>query len=246
MDALAHETTHGGDVPRSVSNTGLPCRVALACGIAGGLGAEMVVVGAAAARGEGAMAAADPVVTTLCFGVGAGLGLLHGMLLGYIGRPQGMSPIAALRGIGLGGVTLLLLALPAWVVALWVSLTFPALGEGRVGLSLLAMAGWGVSLCVGIWAIEEVLAAVGHAVQRWPERRPGLVLIAVTFASTLTACALVRPEIWFTDLRVTRVGAIFLGAGATIWLGIPAIALGLRVLRMVSTPLGPGTDDSLA
>ena len=103
-----------------------------------------------------------------------------------------------------------------------------------------------MSLCVGIWAIVVVLAAVGQAVLRWRERRPGVVLIAVACESSLPACAVVGPEIWFTDLRETRVGAFFLGAGATIWLGIPAIALGLRVLRMVSTPLGPGTDDSLA
>lgn len=213
------------------NDPGLPFRLTLAWSLAGGLGVEMVLVVAVILRGTGDMMHAHPVVATLYFGVGAAVGFLHGGVLSVVGRPKGMSVRRALKGIACAALAWAVLAIPTWGAALGISLTSPALSSGHTGLALLAAAGWGGALCIGSWALLEMMEGLAHALDRWPGRRPGIVLITMVFMAMLTFCMSARPEIWFTDLRVTAVGALFLSLGATVWLGIPLVVLMLAALH---------------
>lgn len=164
------------------------------------------------------------------FLAGALLGLVHALVLGWFGRPDGIEKRRALRDLGMGAVYSTV-ALPfAWVVAMWIALSMPAAYTGR----LLALVGVGLGWVAGVAVIAA--AAVGawrllrNAYARWPERRLGTVLVAATFASLLVLFLMERPEIWGLSVRVTETGAILLAAVATLWVVGPIITVALHML----------------
>jgi hypothetical protein len=164
------------------------------------------------------------------FLAGALIGLVHALVLGYLGRPEHVSKRRALRDLGMGAVYSSV-ALPfAWVVAMWIALSMPAAYLGRV----LALAGVAVGWLAGA-ALLAAAAVAGwrllrNAYARWPERRLGTLLTAATFAALLVLFLAERPEIWGLSVRVTETGAVLLAAFATLWLVGPIITLALHLL----------------
>jgi len=53
----------------------------------------------------------------------------------------------------------------------------------------------------------------------------------VAFAVLATAFVTVRPQIWWTDVRVAGVGALILAFGATVWIALPVVIAGLGLMH---------------
>ncbi|MDT8340955.1 MAG: hypothetical protein RQ751_05535 [Longimicrobiales bacterium] len=191
---------------------------------------EAVLVAAAYSSGS-PDAASLPFTATMFFLAGAGGGLLHGVLVGAAGRPPGITLAQAIRAIEAGAVWAIPALIVAWIAALWVSMTSIALELRRPSMLFCVALGWMVVVASGAWALAEARRGIGHAMERWPERRPGGFLVAVTFVVLPAAFVWRRPEIWFTDLRVSAVGAVILAMGATIWLAVPVLILVLHFLH---------------
>lgn len=163
------------------------------------------------------------------FVVGALLGLVHGLVLGFLGRPAGMTRQRAVRDLGLG-VVYTAIALPfAWIVAIWMALTLAASYTGNAAPLVGVALGWLAGVTVVALAAVAGWRALRNAYARWPERRLGTLLVGSTFAALLVLFLADRPEIWGLRLRVTETGAVLLAALATLWLAGPMITLALRL-----------------
>ena len=191
---------------------------------------EAVLV-AAAIVSDSPNAAADPVAATLFFVVGVIGGFVHGALVGVAGRPRDVPLSAAIRGIEFAAVAMIPVGAVTWGAALWISMTSTAVSSGRAPLLAATAVGWGVLLGALIWAASEGVAGLRCAMVRWPERRPGVPLVLLVFVTLLVTFVLWRPEIWFTDLRVSPLGAAFLALGATVWIALPIVVFVLHFLH---------------
>ncbi len=172
-----------------------------------------------------------PLTSTLFFVMGAAGGFTHGVLVGIAGRATGVRLSQALRGVEAGVLWAVPTLLVGWVAALWISMTSLALTFTRPSLLLVVIAGWTVCILSCVWALAEARAGLRYAMMRWPERRPGAPLVAITFVVLMVAFLWQRPELWFTDLRVSGLGAVVLAAGATFWIALPAEVLVLHLLH---------------
>lgn len=164
------------------------------------------------------------------FVIGALLGMAHGVMLGFLGRPEGVARQRAARDVGMGAVYATV-ALPfAWVVAMWIALSMPAAYTGRLPALMGVGAGWVAGSFVLAVAGVAGWRALRNAWARWPERQVGTVLVGATFASLLVLFLMDRPEIWGLRLRVTETGAVLLALAGTFWVAGPIITLALRML----------------
>jgi len=230
MDAVDVNQGSTGPLGWFRGGGGLAGRIALSWSLAGGLSMEAILVAATVLSGSGD-AAADPVTVTLFFLVGAVGGFVHGALVGVAGRPPEVELATALRGIEAAAVTAVLLGVGAWGAALWISMTPTAVAGGRPGFVAATGMGWLIFLGVAAWAAVEGLAGLRGVMVRWPERRPGVALVLTVFVTLLALFVWRRPEIWFTDLRVSALGAAFLALGATIWIALPVVVFVLHFLH---------------
>ncbi|HSG47437.1 MAG TPA: hypothetical protein VLA43_06495, partial [Longimicrobiales bacterium] len=209
---------------------GLPGRVAVSFTMAGGLllGGVLVAFQTLAGRlsGHGLFVTASGL-----FVVGALLGLVHGLLLGFLGRPEGQRAREAVRALGRAILYSIPAAAVAWLLTVWIALTFMAVITGRVGAEILVGVAWVGTAAVLSWAAITGVRAIRQAYLRWPDPVMGTVLVAGSFAALLVAFLADRPELWLTHFRVTEVGAVLLATFATIWIVGPAVTLSLRLVR---------------
>lgn len=203
--------------------------------VASWTGGGAMVIGGFVAAGVGltqrpsmVMAYASALFLSL---VGAAAGFVHGSALAYLGRPPGMKTSAVLADMARGAIW----ALPVLAFALILS-PILALGPAAVvaGQPLLIGAAavaamFGALICT--WAFTEGWRAARQATDRWPDHRWGLPLVFATLAVLLILFEMQRPAIWWTDLRVTYLGAVLLALGATLWLAIPVEYAGLHLLH---------------
>lgn len=165
------------------------------------------------------------------FIVGALLGLVHALVLGYFGRPDGMPGRDARHDL-LRATAYTIVALPfAWVITMWIALSMPAMYMGRAPALVGVGAGWIAGVAVVAAAAVAGWRLLRNAYARWPERNIGTVLVGATFAALLVLFLMDRPEIWGLRLRVTERGAVVLAAFAALWLGGPVITLALRLIQ---------------
>lgn len=209
---------------------GLSGRLALSWSIAGGLTMEVALVAASFLSGS-PDAPALPFTASLFFAMGAAGGFLHGALVGIAGRPPYVRLGVAWRAVAAGALWAIPFLLVGWVAALWISMTSVALALGRIGMIATAVAGWVACMVACSWALLEAKDGLTHAMRRWPERRPGGPLVVATFSALVVMFVWFRPEIWFTDLRVSVVGALILAVGATVWIVLPVTVLVLHLLH---------------
>ncbi len=230
MDVTASGTEHSTPFGWVMGDEGLAGRLALSWSLAGGLSMVAVLVAATSLSGA-PTSAADPVAATLFFVAGVVGGFVHGALVGVAGRPEGVPLTAAIRGIEFAAFAALPLGAVAWGAALWISMTATSMSSGRPTLLAATAVGWLILVGSLAWAAAEGVAGLRCAMIRWPERRPGVPLVLLVFATLLVAFILWQPEIWFTDLRVSRLGAAFLALGATVWIALPIVVFVLHFLH---------------
>jgi hypothetical protein len=225
--ANTKEKPLGTELPRGI---GVHGQVAVTWAAAGGilLGGVLVALMTLAGRlsGHGLFFTVSGL-----FVIGAVLGLAHGMVLGFLGRPAGVGPRRATGDLGRA----LLYAVPtlavAWLTTVWIGMTMPAVLLGRV----FTLAGVGLAWLVGL-AVVSTAAVYGwrslkNAYARWAEPRLGTALTAASFAALLVLFLADRPELWGVRLRVTEVGAVLLAASLTLWFVGPAVTVALRLTR---------------
>jgi hypothetical protein len=200
--------------------------------MAGGVGLGGVLVGAMTLAGRLSGFGIFETSTAL-FIIGAFLGIVHGLVLGYFGRPAGVQG----RQAGSDLLRAILYAIPglavAWLASVWVAMTIVAAYTGRAGALAGAAVGWlaaGIILSV---ATIHAWRALKNAYARWPERRMGTLLAAASFAALLMTFLADRPEIWGLRLRLTETGAVLLAAFLAVWVAGPVVTLALRLARSV-------------
>ena len=209
---------------------GLSGRVTVATTMVGGLltGGVLVAFMTLAGRLSGH---ATFMTSSGLFLFGALLGLLHGAVLGYLGREPGESSQDALRSIGRGTMYAVLGSAVAWLLTVWVALSSTAVFLGRTGPLVLVALAWIATVFLLVWGAGQVVRAVAMAYARWEDRVVGTALVSASFAALLVLFLADRPELWLIRFRVTEIGAVLLAAFATIWIAGPIITFALRVVR---------------
>ena len=231
----AHENT------RAVPQRGLelPAAVAISWSLATGmlLGGAAVVALVAADKMSGHLLLMGSVVL---FAIGALIGLVHGVILGIAGRPEGTTPREAVRAMLHGLFYYPFGLLLAWAVAGWVAaMPLALLGHHILGAAISALA-WVAMIATVYFAGSTGIHALGLAYRRWPDRLPGTIMVGATLVALLVAFAIQPPTIWFSDVTLTYPGAVVLALGATFWFYGPIITVGLGVLRK-AMPLFPAS-----
>lgn len=208
----------------------LPALVAIAWSLAGGmlLGGVAVVAMIATDRLSGHLLL---MASATLFPIGAALGLLHGIVLGVLGRPDGMTRRQALGAMLHGVLYYVPALLLGWLIASWVA-AMPIALSGRHLLAVVFSAlAWTVMALTVAVAGSSGARAAALAYRRWPDRVLGTVLVAGTLVALLTSFAIQSPVIWFTRVRLTGPGAVLLAFAATFWFYGPIITVGLWLLR---------------
>ncbi|GMV04256.1 MAG: hypothetical protein AMXMBFR53_05370 [Gemmatimonadota bacterium] len=222
----------GGTVPRTI---GLHGRVAVLSAMSGGIAVGGVLVAAMTLSGRLSGHAIFATATAL-FLVGALLGAVHGAVLGFFGRPAGVTAREALTDLGRAALYAIPGVAVAWLSAIWVAMTLISFYTGRVGALAGAAVGWlAAGAILAVTAVQAV-RALRNAYARWPERRAGTLLAAASFAALLMIFLADRPEIWGVRLRLTETGAVLLAALLAIWVAGPVVTVALRLARSVPFP----------
>lgn len=221
-------------------------RVVVSWSVAGGIAAGGLLIGATA-LGTPEMAQALLPLTPVLFLVGAVGGALHGSVLAFLGRAEHLSAGTAAKAVVVG----LALSLPAlviaWVATAWISLTAAVLALQTWSGAALAATGWVVGTTACCWALMEGWQAFRCACSRWPESRPGIVLLAAIGAIVLAVFLTFHPELWVTDVRVTGIGALILALVFTLWIALPVLVVLLHYLhrRFSSVWDGPKSTEHI-
>ncbi|MGD8278700.1 MAG: hypothetical protein PVH00_11765 [Gemmatimonadota bacterium] len=163
----------------------------------------------------------DAVAGLGLFGFGLVAGFAHGAMLAWFGRPRSTRAEEAVTRLVHG----IVLAVPGTLVAAALSLSIAsgpaAWRAGRPAFWLGSGAAALLSLGVCAWASALGVRALRNALHRWPERRPGVTIAVLSLLFLVALFVLRRPEIWWTDIRVTSLGAVLLAVGVTIWVAVP-------------------------
>jgi hypothetical protein len=217
----------------------LPAAVAISWSLATGmlLGGAAVVAMIVTDRMSGHLLLLGSAVL---FALGALIGLVHGVILGVAGRPEGTTPRQALGAMVHGLFYYPFGLLLSWAVAGWVAAMPLALnGHHIVGAAISALA-WVAMVATLYFAGSTGVHAITLAYRRWPDRLPGTIMVGATLVALLVAFAIQPPTVWFTDVTLSYPGAVVLALGATFWFYGPIITVGLSVLRK-AMPLFPAT-----
>ncbi len=236
--------THSAKAPTTAlpRTIGLHGRVAVLSAMAGGVATGGVLVAAMTLGGQLSGHALFMNATAL-FIVGAALGLVHGAVLGFFGRPADTSVRQAGSQLALAALYALPGLAVAWLAAIWVAMSVVAAYTGSVGAMAGVGLGWFAAAAILVVAAVQAWRALGNAFARWPDRRVGSLLVAASFAALLILLLADRPEIWGIRLRVTETGAVLLAAFVALWIAGPMVAVALRLVRLL--PSGRPADGLL-
>lgn len=215
---------------------GLHGRVAVFWAMAGGIGLGGFLVAAMTLAGR-LSGHALFLTSSGLFVVGAVLGLLHGAVLGYLGRTLDTPRAEALRGLVLSALYAVPGLAVAWLIAVWLGMSMVASYIGQVGPWIGVGAAWAAGFAVAATAAWYGARALRNAYARWPERRLGTALTAAVFAALLVTFLADRPELWGLRVRLTDTGAVLLAATATLWLAGPLVTLALRLVKRLPEPV---------
>jgi len=208
----------------------LPAAVAMSWSLASGmlLGGAAVVAMILTDRLSGHLMLMTSVVL---FAVGAVIGLVHGVILGVAGRPEGTTPRQALGAMLHGLFYYPFGLLLSWAVAGWVAaMPLAVNGHHILGAAISALA-WVAMAATVYFAGSTGIHALALAYRRWPDRLPGTIMVGATLAALLVTFAIQPPTLWFSDVTLTYPGAVVLALGATFWFYGPIITIGLAVVR---------------
>ncbi len=217
----------------------LPAAVAISWSLAGGMlfsGAAVVAL-LVTNRMSGHLLL---MASASLFAIGAVVGMVHGVILGILGRPEGTTPRQARAAMVHGLLYLVPALLLGWMIAGWVAAMPIALTGGHAVAAVISGLAWiGMGLTV-YFAGSTGLHALTFAYRRWPDRVPGTVMVAATLIALVVAFAVEPPTIWFTDIRLTMPGAMLLALAASFWFYGPIITVSLAAVRK-ALPLFPAS-----
>ena len=215
--------------PLSPSHLGLVGQTATSWGVAGGLVASVVVT-AHVLLGQ-LSSSLGFLTTTLFYLVGTLIGYLHGGVLGYLGRPAGVTRGEALRRLALAALYAVPVMVGGWLVAMLLAMSAASILAGRTMALAASSLGWLASAALVVWAVVETRRAVGHLCRRWPGARALLVALGLAFLALLPVFIVARPAVWIVGVEPTATTAAFMAAGASLWVVGPLGALVLLAVR---------------
>jgi hypothetical protein len=207
---------------------GLPGWTVLTWSVAGGIvmGGLLVVV-------LQATNVVDPLeagtLAEFLFVFGAALGAIHGAVLGVVGRPEGSSLGRSLRSEGLALLLMIPVLIASRELAHSVAETAAAQALGGLGGVLTSSMAWGLSAAICAIAAYKGLVALVNACRRWPDWKVGTCLATLVMAVLAVVFLRTQPELWGTEITVSGASAVVLALGATLWLALPLIVVGLLV-----------------
>jgi len=210
-------------------------RIVVSWTTTGGVAAGGLLVGVTALGSPEEAQALLP-LSPILFVLGAAAGLVHGSALAYVGRPLTTSGRAAVASILLSFVALIPALAVAWVAAAWISLTSAVLTLRGPTTATVTSVGWLVGMALGCWAAIEGWQGLERAFTRWPESRPGALLISAALAILALVFLMHRPPIGHTELHLTGFGAVILALAATIWIATPVVIVLLHYLHKWFAP----------
>lgn len=208
---------------------GLVGQMATSWAVAGGLLGAVVVAFLMVAREVSA--SFGFLTATLFFAGGWLIGFLHGGLVGYMGRPEDVSRLLALKRLGLAGLYAVPSLLLSWCLAMCLTLGAAGMVAGRPAMLVFGVVGLGGLAAAFAWAAVEARSALDHLCRRWPDSRAVLALLGVAFIALLPFFVILRPEIWFLGLRPTPQLAVLMAAVTAVWIGGPLAIVGILALR---------------
>lgn len=229
---IVNESTRtGAEVKRGI---GLPGRVVVSFTVAGGVLAGGFLVAAMTLAGK-LSGNALLLTSGALYLMGAVLGFGHGAALGFFGRGE-VSRREVVGKLGMAALYTIPLLAIGFIVAGWIAMTSVALYVGKVPALIGAGAGWLVGLVILLSAVAYGWTALRNAYVRWPQAQLGTVLVAATFAALLIVFLADRPMLWGLPFRVTEVGAVLLAWFASIWVGLPVVAVALKLIDRMPAP----------
>jgi hypothetical protein len=170
--------------------------------------------------------------------VGSAIGFVHGSLLGYLGRPAGVSRGRALRRIVLGAFYCIPILVVGWALAMVLAVSATSYLSGRYVTFAATLVGWAGAAGLWVWAWVEGRRAWSHLYARWPDARALAVTVGLAAAVLLPVFLVARPEIWVLGVEPTTTAAVGMAAAASAWIVGPTAALmllGIRALRRPSS-----------
>jgi hypothetical protein len=179
-------------------------------------------------------------ITLLLATIGSMLGVVHGAVLGYLGRHAGEDLRLGLidRIFALFVAAAALLASVG--LALWIVMSAVLLRSGLLWGWLAFLAGATAVVAIAVWATVLGWLSLERAYLEWPQHRLGASLLAGSFLVLCTVFLLLQPSVPGTSLQLRATGWIIVAALATIWVATPVVVLTLRIGRrnVGSTAMG--------
>jgi hypothetical protein len=214
----------------------LPAALTIAWSLAGGMlfGGAAVVLMILTGRMSGHLMLT---ASATLFALGALAGLVHGIALGILGRPEDMTIRESIAAMVHGLLYLIPALLLGWLVAGWVA-AMPLAWTGKhfIAAAISALA-WVAMIITTYFAGSIGLRAAGLAFRRWPHRVTGSALVGAVAATMVAAFLVQPPTIWFTNTHLSTPGALLLAFVATVWFYLPIIAVGLWFVKRIRPDL---------
>jgi hypothetical protein len=238
MDSHTKDPHGASDIGTTGPQRGveLPAALTISWSLAGGmlLGGAAVVLMILTGRMSGHLMLT---ASATLFCIGAVAGLVHGVALGILGRPEAMSVRQSVTAMVHGLLYLVPALLLGWLVAGWVA-AMPLAWTGKhfIATAISALA-WVAMIVTTYFAVSVGVRAAGLAYRRWPHRVTGSALVGAVAATMVAAFLVQPPTIWFTHTRLTMPGALVLAFLATVWFYGPIITVGLWLVKRIRPDL---------
>ncbi|HEX9107306.1 MAG TPA: hypothetical protein VF832_08755 [Longimicrobiales bacterium] len=221
------ETTMASAEREGSAQTGLggAGRTTLALAVTGGVLLGGFLLGVLAATGQ--MRSSHLLVTgTVLYLVGAALGFLHGAVLGWFGRDEGVDGRGFRRQVLLAAAYAPLPLAGGWAISGWIATAAGNLLYGNPWLLL----GTGFGLAAGLFTLGVgarcAWAALRAAYARWPQRVAGSAIVAGAFG--LLAVAFLGMPATAFGVVPTGLGALLAAGALTTWVVGPVATATLR------------------
>jgi hypothetical protein len=208
-------------------------QVAAAWSAAGALAGGLIVAGFLAAgrlHPEGAVLAALVLATA-----GGLLGVVHGAILGHLGRPAETDHAVSWADRALALLAAAAALFGAVLLTIWLVLSAVLTRTGSAWGGLALLIGSAIAAGVLVWATLLGWRSLEAAYERWPDHRLGTLLGVGAFAIISLVLLALRPAIPGTGIQLPAVGWIVVAAIATVWLAAPVIIMALRVVHPQAT-----------
>jgi hypothetical protein len=170
-------------------------------------------------------------IALLLASAGAMLGLIHGVVLGYVGRHAAVEHPLRTRDHVFGVLAAGGAIAAAVLLAQWLVLSAVLLRAGSPWGWLALAAGGAAAVVIGVWATVLGWRSLERAYLDWADHRLGAGLLAGSFAALWVVFLVLRPAIPGTRLQLPAAGWLIVSGLATIWVATPAVVLALRAGR---------------